>query len=56
MAFWPAARGNPTRDHPPAVDARYPRRLPPLSLLFIAGLNAVASAPICEQQIGQMRV
>jgi len=30
-----------------------PRRFPASSLLF-AGRNAVASAPICEQQIGMM--
>ncbi|MBR1253935.1 hypothetical protein JQ634_09490 [Bradyrhizobium sp. AUGA SZCCT0240] len=30
-----------------------PRRFPASSLLF-AGRNAVASAPICEQQIGKM--
>jgi len=41
---------------PPAVTRlpRWMRAARVASRRFIAGLNAVASAPICEQQIGQM--
>ncbi|MBR1280939.1 hypothetical protein JQ597_02680 [Bradyrhizobium sp. AUGA SZCCT0177] len=49
----PAARDDPKRNCLVLQVSANPRRFPASSLLF-AGLIAVASAPICEQQIGMM--